>query len=103
MTCSTLTTGATDSWTGKAIIKWLRAGSKTSQATVTATLTGSNRVHIVGTITKGSLAGRTLITDLVLTPQYKTFPPTVKHPPAPCTQTNRLKKATYSMSTFTIN
>jgi hypothetical protein len=102
LTCDSLTTGAPDLLAGKAIVKWVPAGSKNSMATVTATLSGANSLHITGVITTGSFTGSTLTTDVVLTPELKTFPPTVKAPPALCSQKNRLKKATYSSSSFVI-
>jgi hypothetical protein len=101
LTCDSLATGAADVLSGKAIVK-LPAGSKSSMAAVTATFSGAGSLHVTGLITKGSFTGSTLTTDLAITGVFKTFPPTVKTPPAACTQKNPLKKATYASTTFVI-
>lgn len=49
---------------------------------------------MVGTVAKGPFAGSTLSMDVKLTPIFKTFPPEVVHPPAPCSAKNPAKQAT---------
>jgi len=102
LTCDSLSTGAPDLLSGRAVVQWLPAGSQSSMATVTATLSGANTVHVTGVITVGSFTGLTLTTDLTLTAQLKTFPPGLKNPPAACSQKNRLKNAAFSTSNFVV-
>jgi hypothetical protein len=92
MTCSTLSAGSASSFAGTAVIKWSGTGS--SQVPVSVTFGSGGSATVVGTVAKGPFAGSTLSMDVKLTPIFKTFPPKVVHPPAPCSAKNPAKQAT---------
>jgi hypothetical protein len=92
MTCSTVSAGSGSSFTGSAILAW--SGSGSSHVTVSVTYGGGGSATVVGIIAKGPFAGSTLTMELMLSPKFKTFPPKVSPPPAPCSAKNPAKQAT---------
>jgi hypothetical protein len=100
MTCSTLSAGSASSFLGTAVLKWTGVGS--SQLAVSVTYGSGGSATVVGAVTKGPFAGSTLSMDVTLTPQFKTFPPSVVHPPAPCSAKNPAKQATVVVNSVSI-